>query len=113
MAAKRVQISYYACQIGQTVSSWSGAPARSRGCGSGRRLKALPAPAAPRFAKWRERRSRVDKDVRRTDRAHAFYAGDRNLHVKALRRILLTYSMYNFDLGYCQVRGRASGAAAR
>ena len=45
----------------------------------------------------------MDKDVRRTDKAHAFFAGERNSHQKALRRILLTYSMYNFDLGYCQV----------
>ena len=45
----------------------------------------------------------MDKDVRRTDKAHPFFAGERNSHQKALRRILLTYAMYNFDLGYCQV----------
>lgn len=56
-----------------------------------------------RFGKWRERRTRVDKDVRRTDRGHPFFSGERNSHLKALRRILLTYCMYNFDLGYCQV----------
>lgn len=57
---------------------------------------------AARFGKWRERRTRVDKDVRRTDRGHPFFSGERNSHLKALRRILLTYCMYNFDLGYCQ-----------
>lgn len=45
--------------------------------------------------------------MRRTDRSQAFYGGARNPNVKALRRILLTYSMYNFDLGYCQVRAWA------
>ena len=54
-----------------------------------------------RFAKFRERRSRVDKDVRRTDKAHPFFAGARNPHQKALRRILMTYAFFNFDLGYC------------
>ena len=46
----------------------------------------------------------MDKDVRRTDCMHPFFAGEDNPNVAALRRILLTYSMYNFDLGYCQVR---------
>eukprot|EP00897_Mesotaenium_endlicherianum_P003037 jgi/Mesen1/2761/ME000017S02126 len=55
-----------------------------------------------RFAKFRERRSRVDKDVVRTDRAQAFYEGDDNPNVGTLRAILITYSFYNFDLGYCQ-----------
>lgn len=39
----------------------------------------------------------------RTDRSIAFYDGDDNSNVKCLRDILLTYSFYNFDLGYCQV----------
>lgn len=56
-----------------------------------------------RFGKWRERLSRVDKDVKRTDCTHPFFAGPDNPNVASLRRILLTYSMYNFDLGYCQV----------
>lgn len=59
---------------------------------------------AKRFAKWRERKSRVEKDVRRTDRSHPFYAGreHNNQHLQWLREVLLTYTMYNFDLGYCQ-----------
>ncbi|KAK9812377.1 hypothetical protein WJX73_005909 [Symbiochloris irregularis] len=59
---------------------------------------------AARFAKWRERRGRVDKDVRRTDREHPYFSTHPNFHahLRALRRILLTYSIFNFDLGYCQ-----------
>lgn len=39
----------------------------------------------------------------RTDRTIPFYEGDDNLNVNVLRDILVTYSFYNFDLGYCQV----------
>lgn len=39
----------------------------------------------------------------RTDRSLSFYEGDDNPNVNLLRDILLTYSFYNFDLGYCQV----------
>lgn len=39
----------------------------------------------------------------RTDRSLPFYDGDDNPNVDILRDILLTYSFYNFDLGYCQV----------
>lgn len=56
-----------------------------------------------RNAKWRERRSRVDKDVRRTDRQQPFYSESRSCNIKQLRNILLTYVQYNNDLGYCQV----------
>ena len=48
----------------------------------------------------------MDKDVRRTDRTQPFFAGPKNPNVKALRRICLSYTMYNFDLSYCQVCGR-------
>eukprot|EP00249_Psilotum_nudum_P016251 c25747_g1_i3 orf=143-2287(+) len=57
---------------------------------------------AKRFAKFRERKSRIEKDVVRTDRGLPFFAGDDNPNVTILRDILLTYSFYNFDLGYCQ-----------
>ncbi|XP_050212379.1 uncharacterized protein LOC126663409 [Mercurialis annua] len=57
---------------------------------------------AKRFTKFRERKGLVDKDVVRTDRSHLFYDGDDNPNVNILRDILLTYSFYNFDLGYCQ-----------
>lgn len=39
----------------------------------------------------------------RTDRSLSFYDGDDNPNVNLLHDILLTYSFYNFDLGYCQV----------
>lgn len=39
----------------------------------------------------------------RTDRSVTFFDGDDNPNVHLLRDILLTYSFYNFDLGYCQV----------
>ncbi|CAI0470000.1 unnamed protein product [Linum tenue] len=57
---------------------------------------------AKRFTKFRERKGLIDKDVVRTDRSLPFYDGDSNPNVKTLRDILLTYSFYNFDLGYCQ-----------
>lgn len=49
-----------------------------------------------------QRKSRVEKDVRRTDRGVPFFSGSRNPNVSMLRRILLTYAIYNFDLSYCQ-----------
>ncbi|XP_075509805.1 uncharacterized protein LOC142546152 [Primulina tabacum] len=57
---------------------------------------------AKRFTKFRERKGLIDKDVVRTDRSLLFYDGDENSNVYLLRDILLTYSFYNFDLGYCQ-----------
>ncbi|KAH7444094.1 hypothetical protein KP509_02G064400 [Ceratopteris richardii] len=57
---------------------------------------------AKRFTKFRERKSRIEKDVVRTDRSFEFYAGDDNSNIMTLRDILITYSFYNFDLGYCQ-----------
>ncbi|KAI4344166.1 hypothetical protein L6164_011427 [Bauhinia variegata] len=57
---------------------------------------------ARRFTKYRERKGLIEKDVVRTDRSIAFYDGDDNPNVNVLRDILLTYSFYNFDLGYCQ-----------
>lgn len=39
----------------------------------------------------------------RTDRSVSFYEEDDSPNIKCLRDILLTYSFYNFDLGYCQV----------
>ncbi|KAK9076740.1 hypothetical protein SSX86_005074 [Deinandra increscens subsp. villosa] len=57
---------------------------------------------AKRFTKFRERKGLIEKDVVRTDRSLAFYESDDNPHVRLLHDILLTYSFYNFDLGYCQ-----------
>ncbi|KAH9287587.1 hypothetical protein KI387_031704 [Taxus chinensis] len=57
---------------------------------------------AKRFSKYRERKSRIEKDVVRTDRCLPYYDGDDNPNLDRLRDILLTYAFYNFDLGYCQ-----------
>ena len=37
-------------------------------------------------------------------RSHPFYHGDDNKNVALLEEILMTYVMYNFDLGYVQVK---------
>lgn len=44
----------------------------------------------------------TEKDVNRTDRNHPFFEGEHNLNVTVLHDILMTYVMYNFDLGYVQ-----------
>lgn len=54
------------------------------------------------FADYRERKSLIEKDVNRTDRTIPFYAGDDNPNLNILSDILMTYIMYNFDLGYVQ-----------
>ncbi|KAG9450629.1 hypothetical protein H6P81_010594 [Aristolochia fimbriata] len=64
--------------------------------------KSISAEQAKRFTKFRERRGLIEKDVVRTDRSVSFYDGDDNPNVAILHDILLTYSFYNFDLGYCQ-----------
>ncbi|XP_028781402.1 TBC1 domain family member 15 isoform X2 [Neltuma alba] len=64
--------------------------------------KSISSAQARRFTKFRERKGLIEKDVVRTDRSIGFYDGDDNPNVNVLRDILLTYSFYNFDLGYCQ-----------
>ncbi|XP_044749210.1 TBC1 domain family member 15 [Coccinella septempunctata] len=54
------------------------------------------------FTDYRERKSQIEKDVSRTDRTIDFYAGDNNPNLQILNDILMTYVMYNFDLGYVQ-----------
>lgn len=44
----------------------------------------------------------LEKDVNRTDRTIPFYAGENNPNLQILSDILMTYVMYNFDLGYVQ-----------
>ncbi|KAI3973943.1 hypothetical protein MKX01_030519 [Papaver californicum] len=67
-----------------------------------RQWESITPAQAKRFTKFRERKGLIDKDVVRTDRTVSFYDGDDNPNVRILRDILLTYSFYNFDLGYCQ-----------
>lgn len=51
---------------------------------------------------FRDRKSLIEKDVNRTDRSHPFYEGEDNPNVDLLYNILMSYVMYNFDLGYVQ-----------
>ncbi|XP_057485804.1 uncharacterized protein LOC130772078 isoform X2 [Actinidia eriantha] len=67
-----------------------------------RQWQSISTEQAKRFTKFRERKGLIEKDVVRTDRSLSFYDGDDNSNVNLLRDILLTYSFYNFDLGYCQ-----------
>lgn len=64
--------------------------------------KSISETQARRFTKFRERKGLIEKDVVRTDRSVSYYEGEDNPNVAILRDILLTYSFYNFDLGYCQ-----------
>ncbi len=41
----------------------------------------------------------TEKDVARTDRNYRFFEGDQNANVQMLMDVLMTYCMYNFDLG--------------
>ncbi|KAG6662505.1 hypothetical protein I3843_03G230100 [Carya illinoinensis] len=67
-----------------------------------RQWQSISSEQANRFTKFRERKGLIEKDVVRTDRSLSFYDGEDNANVNLLRDILLTYSFYNFDLGYCQ-----------
>lgn len=54
------------------------------------------------FSNYREHKNLIEKDVNRTDRTLEFYAGDNNCNLQLLSDILMTYVMFNFDLGYVQ-----------
>ncbi|VDM65485.1 unnamed protein product [Strongylus vulgaris] len=55
-----------------------------------------------RFFSYSKRKGLVEKDVARTDRSMEFFSGDANPNLTMLQNILMTYVMYNFDLGYVQ-----------
>ena len=40
-----------------------------------------------------------EKDVQRTDRTHKYFEGEENPNLTAMKDILMTYNMFNFDLG--------------
>jgi hypothetical protein len=44
-----------------------------------------------------------EKDVMRTDRSHSFFEGEKNPNLQTMTDILMTYNMYNFDLGKSSV----------
>ncbi|XP_064601150.1 TBC1 domain family member 15-like isoform X2 [Liolophura sinensis] len=64
--------------------------------------KTISAEQERRFSLLKERKGLIDKDVSRTDRNHKFFTGDKNPNLQVLYDILMTYCMYNFDLGYVQ-----------
>ncbi len=41
----------------------------------------------------------LEKDVQRTDRTNEYFEGDNNPNLNTMKDILMTYNMYNFDLG--------------
>ncbi|NXG24364.1 TBC15 protein, partial [Grallaria varia] len=55
-----------------------------------------------RNSRLRDYRSLIEKDVNRTDRTNKFYEGENNPGLILLHDILMTYCMYDFDLGYVQ-----------
>ncbi|KAE9555787.1 hypothetical protein FO519_001001 [Halicephalobus sp. NKZ332] len=55
-----------------------------------------------RFGDFRDRKALIDKDVTRTDRTHPFFNREKQEHLVMLKDILMTYVMYDFDLGYVQ-----------
>jgi hypothetical protein len=55
-----------------------------------------------KFSLMKERENLIEKDVQRTDRTHSFFEGDTNQNLVMMKDILMTYNMYNFDLGYVQ-----------
>jgi hypothetical protein len=57
---------------------------------------------AAHWARWRERRAQVEKDVVRTDRDCASLAAADSPGLARMQRVLLSYVMYNQDLGYSQ-----------
>lgn len=55
-----------------------------------------------KFTLMKERENLIEKDVQRTDRNHPFFEGDENQNLVMMKDILMTYNMFNFDLGYVQ-----------
>lgn len=55
-----------------------------------------------RNSQLRASKSLIERDVSRTDRNNKFYEGNDNPGLVLLNDVLMTYCMYNFDLGYVQ-----------
>lgn len=64
--------------------------------------KAISAEQEKRFTAFRERKSAIEKDVIRTDRFLPEFAEDDSPKLTQLHDVLMSYAMFNFDLGYCQ-----------
>lgn len=63
--------------------------------------KAIMPDQEMRFSTYRERKSLIERDVIRCDRLHPFYAEERQ-NLDTLTSLLMTYMMYDFDIGYVQ-----------
>jgi hypothetical protein len=55
------------------------------------------------FKRFREHTASISRDVQRTDRCVEFYRSDQSPNLAKLGDILVTYLMFNIDLGYYQV----------
>ncbi|XP_056272024.1 TBC1 domain family member 15 isoform X2 [Pseudoliparis swirei] len=64
--------------------------------------KSVSAEQERRNSRLRDSRSLIEKDVNRTDRSNRFYEGPDNPGLVLLHDILMTYCMWDFDLGYVQ-----------
>lgn len=51
---------------------------------------------------FRSRISKIEKDVIRTDRTYKDYIDLKGERIKQLKEILITYTLLNFDISYCQ-----------
>lgn len=63
--------------------------------------KAIMPEQEQRFSAYRERKSLIERDVIRCDRLHKFYANEPQ-NLATLTNLLMTYMMYDFDIGYVQ-----------
>lgn len=52
------------------------------------------------FCDFKQRREEIEFYVKHTDTAYEFFQGVNNPNVQKMRNILVTYVMYNFDLGF-------------
>lgn len=66
-----------------------------------RQWKSIMPDQEARFSSFRERKSQIQRDVVRCDRLHPFYRGQ-SPNLETLTDLLMTYMMYDFDIGYVQ-----------
>ncbi|OQR80354.1 TBC1 domain family member 15 isoform 2 [Tropilaelaps mercedesae] len=64
--------------------------------------KSISADQESRFNGFSVRKNLVEKDVNRTDRSVDIFVKDGNEYLSMLSDVLMTYIMYDFDLGYVQ-----------
>eukprot|EP01126_Amoeba_proteus_P044218 TRINITY_DN4901_c0_g2_i2.p1 TRINITY_DN4901_c0_g2~~TRINITY_DN4901_c0_g2_i2.p1 ORF type:complete len:394 (-),score=81.64 TRINITY_DN4901_c0_g2_i2:189-1370(-) len=57
---------------------------------------------ASHFSKYVSRVNKIEKDVLRTERNHPCFHEPDSIYLKNLRDILITYSFFNWDVGYSQ-----------